>query len=500
MEGSHEGAGHVSSALHASLAAPLAAPRVGAHCAERTEHAAGEAPPPPLAIPLNQMVIEGYEGRVAAGSSRGASAALPQNQPPAATVPRAAATMTRAALPAARAEGEAQWLDGRAPHVIEDHVGRAPAAAERGGFDGSASCAGARRERVTLRQQALRWTLYDEAEWLSVGCGEERMEDASEDEDEALGGVPALELALRGVDLSFERLDDPRQGTSDGISEGASDGAASLQDGDWQFAVSIAQIEVLERLSTATSDGGGEWGTMLGADSAAQQPRLGSDCFEFAAKRVAGEHRIRLRLDPLRAVLSQEKMQFLERFVASLLVSSAPPAAPADVEPEAAAPLFFQLVDVRPIHIRIDYRPRRVVELRRSFGSAPQVVSLFAVRDVRFSLGRLRLSALASWEALVASLLAEWRPQILAQLHRYLMGVTPLRSLARIATHVTELMMAPLRPAPLRGIHHSGASLASSMLADARDLLSFSLELLEQVQEQLSTLSSPSSSALALSG
>ena len=53
---------------------------------------------------------------------------------------------------------------------------------------------------------------------------------------------------------------------------------------------------------------------------------------------------------------------------------------------------------------------------------SPLIPSL-ALRQVRITLGRLRLRGLTSWAALEAAVAEEWQPQLLAQLHRYVAGL-----------------------------------------------------------------------------
>jgi hypothetical protein len=85
--------------------------------------------------------------------------------------------------------------------------------------------------------------------------------------------------------------------------------------------------------------------------------------------------------------------------------------------------------------------------------------------------------------------LAEWQPQLLAQLHRYVAGVTPLRSMVNVASGLRELLLAPLRPSPLRGFRHGSGALATSLLEESLGLtarvLSFSQLMLEQLDAAL---------------
>ena len=86
-------------------------------------------------------------------------------------------------------------------------------------------------------------------------------------------------------------------------------------------------------------------------------------------------------------------------------------------------------------------------------------------------------------------MLSEWQPQLLAQLHRYVAGVTPLRSMVNVASGLRELLLAPLRPSPLRGIRYGSGALATSLLEESLGLtarvLSFTQLMLEQLDSAL---------------
>ena len=70
----------------------------------------------------------------------------------------------------------------------------------------------------------------------------------------------------------------------------------------------------------------------------------------------------------------------------------------------------------------------------------------------RSSLGRLRLGGQSSWGQLAQDALAEWLPQLVSQWHRFVTSLTPLASVVNITSAASQLLMAPIRHAPLRGL------------------------------------------------
>ena len=86
--------------------------------------------------------------------------------------------------------------------------------------------------------------------------------------------------------------------------------------------------------------------------------------------------------------------------------------------------------------------------------------------------------------------LAEWQPQLLAQLHRCLGGTAPLRPLVSIGSGVSELVLAPVQTyrnhgLVLRGLRHGSNIFARNVFVEGMSLAS---QLLLFSQAALETL------------
>ena len=57
----------------------------------------------------------------------------------------------------------------------------------------------------------------------------------------------------------------------------------------------------------------------------------------------------------------------------------------------------------------------------------------------------------------------EWHPQLMAQLPAALATLPAVRSIVHLKAGLESLLMAPLRPAPLRGLHLGGRQLARTV-------------------------------------
>ena len=313
------------------------------------------------------------------GSPHALRTATPRHPPP---VPRARACARWATaeeqLPSLMPEQRAAWLPGTIfPQLIEHHV----AAALGAGLVSAPGAAGAAQRRpppschrTVLSNLALSWLLRPGIDWPE---GERR---GTSGDAVASNASSGLELRVRGLDLQMDRyVPAPvgRGGSSyEGRAEGREEqGAAGLE---WRLALVVRELEVLDRLhgKREEGDGGGgggggaAWPPLLELDRESLLPRDSGAFVAWHMEAVAAEVRLRLRLQPLRLHVDQRSLDFLLHFV---LTALAPPAgvAASSTSPCAVGGAagggrggapgrpFFQMCDVRPLQLCIDYHPRR---------------------------------------------------------------------------------------------------------------------------------------------
>jgi len=274
---------------------------------------------------------------------------------------------------------------------------------------------------------------------------------------------------------------------------------------EWRLSVQLGALSLVDELARCEADSGqpgresGRAAPLLffAADDASLRPKEHPCLLVVSLSQCDGGIRLFLRLQPVRLRVSQLSLAFLLDFATTTTAAAAAAAATARGDAgrgvggggAGGVGVFVELCDVRPLYLRVDY----LVTLASfsslyAFGATPssrQLLHLIPVSDVRITLGRLRLRGLTSWAALEAAVAEEWQPQLLAQLHRYVAGVTPLRSMVNVARGLRELLLAPLRPSPIRGLRHGGDALARSLLEEGLGLTSRVLSFLQLLLEQL---------------
>ena len=416
-------------------------------------------------------------------------------------------------LPSLLPEQQAGWLPGRVPHLIEHHVSASLACAA--GFDslGAASSRAHRRpflaQRSIVSELCISWHIRPGYDWPPAHGRTER------DDVAQLG----LELRLRGLNLQAATAYVATTSTKVGA------GTAMLE---WRLSLVVREFELLDRLHGGSGD---EGELLLGADEQSCLPRDHDAFLASHLESVAGELRLRLQLQALRLRVDQRSLDFLHNFLQTAIsplesMAMSPAASPSsaaalaalasdalgsggDATGEAdrggntggnggggcsdgcsgssvagstasgaASGAFFQMCEVKPVHLCIDYLPRR--PSARDVCACPsphQLANLLPLREVRLSFGRLRLTGQPSWEALVLAAVAEWQPQLLAQLHRCISGTVPLRPLISIGSGVSELLTTPVQTyrnqgRVLRGLRHGSTSLTRSVLTESMLLVS----------------------------
>ncbi|GLE00894.1 hypothetical protein PINS_up009691 [Pythium insidiosum] len=189
------------------------------------------------------------------------------------------------------------------------------------------------------------------------------------------------------------------------------------------------------------------------------------------------EHRLKVKILPLRVNLDQEVVNFLRQFVPSdgspkhgfpsgadksfddnadltsglegteLSSMSAPSPTRVRETDVNLGGWFFQNIDVRPCKIKIDYRPNRVDYQALRAGDYLEVINLFALEGMELVLRRVKASGVDGWPALGEHVLMSWVNDISRhQIHKCVASVSmpPLRSFANIGSGAADLILLPL--------------------------------------------------------
>lgn len=101
----------------------------------------------------------------------------------------------------------------------------------------------------------------------------------------------------------------------------------------------------------------------------------------------------------------------------------------AGADGEKPSAIYFQQCELSAVRLRIDYVPTSCSYQLDPCNELPSqsIAAFVSLRDVPLAFTRLRLVGATSWERLLHSIAAEWRPQLYSQLHRCLPGIAPVR-------------------------------------------------------------------------
>ena len=133
---------------------------------------------------------------------------------------------------------------------------------------------------------------------------------------------------------------------------------------------------------------------------------------------------------------------------------------------------LVSLLDVGSLKLRIDVVPdasstydalRAATTAQATSESALSLARLVALSDVIFEFRRHRACNQPGWAKALEALAMEWHPQLVAQLPAALSTLPAVRSVVHLKAGLESLLMAPLRPAPLRGLQLGGKQLARTV-------------------------------------
>lgn len=173
--------------------------------------------------------------------------------------------------------------------------------------------------------------------------------------------------------------------------------------------------------------------------------------FKFDANSSATTSRlkeatIKVKISPLRLYVDQDAVDFLKGFFAfrkSPLQS--PPNPAADPNGAAREEMFFQRVEILPIRIKLDYKPKRVNYMALKEGKTIELMNFFHFEGSDMVLRHVTLTGV-SRASKIGELLQEiWTPDVKAnQLADVISGISPVRSVVNLGTGIADLVLLPI--------------------------------------------------------
>ena len=257
--------------------------------------------------------------------------------------------------------------------------------------------------------------------------------------------------------------------------------APSLSHPLFSLSVDLSSVEVLDCVATS------HFRKFLGPDprvlprSEQRSGRHGLVRLE-AKQFEADEWEVDVNVKPIRLNVDQDAAELLLAVLSRATQQLPSPPAPERVDEQAqSAAVRCALVRLfrvsYPVHVCVDYRPRRLSLSALGGGDYAQLVHLFPVEHLRLSLIPVTVRD-AAVEAAMSAVLNQWVDDLSHhQLHRYLSSIQPLRSLVNVGHGVVDCVVLPLeqlrnpRGRVVRGVRRGVGSLMRRVTVEGLNLL-----------------------------
>ncbi|KAG8891528.1 autophagy- protein 2, partial [Tulasnella sp. 417] len=155
------------------------------------------------------------------------------------------------------------------------------------------------------------------------------------------------------------------------------------------------------------------------------------------------EARLKMKFLPLRLRVDQDALDFLKAFGSfSATMSPSPPATP---PPPSKDEIFFQRVEVFPVALKLDYKPKRVDYKALREGRTIELMNFFHFDGAEMTLRHIELSGIQGWETVGNTLNDLWTPDVKAnQLVDVISGIAPIRSVVNVGSGLADLVLIPI--------------------------------------------------------
>ncbi|KAF5373651.1 hypothetical protein D9758_000606 [Tetrapyrgos nigripes] len=203
----------------------------------------------------------------------------------------------------------------------------------------------------------------------------------------------------------------------------------------------VKDMEILDHIKTST------WKmflTSLRSDSRGNVRETGSDMVKIELRTLcpddsSEEARLKAKILPLRLHVDQDALDFLKKFFSF----KDPQAAPSSSDPDDG--IYFQLAEIFPVDLKLDYKPRRVDYRALRDGRTIELMNFFHFDGAEMTLRHITLSGITGWPRLFDLLNDLWTPDVKAtQLVDVISGVAPIRSVVNVGSGIADLVLLPI--------------------------------------------------------
>ncbi|KAG9127181.1 autophagy- protein 2 [Ceratobasidium sp. 392] len=273
---------------------------------------------------------------------------------------------------------------------------------------------------------------------------------------------PRIEICLRGLTASVDQFQ-PTEPTA------------------MRVLATVRDLEILDHIKTST------WSSFLtgmAADSRGNVRETDSNmvraelCVVRPVQDLSVEEgRLKLKVLPIRLHVDQDALDFLKKFF--MFKDAEAEVKPADAKP--AEEMFLQHVEIFPIDLKLDYKPKRVDYRALREGRTIELMNFFHFEGAEMTLRHITLSGITGWARLGDTLNDLWTPDVKAtQLAEIVAGIAPFRSLVRVGAGVADLVLLPTstgwrrdrrREKGVRGAAAEAAALGARLATGAQVVL-----------------------------
>ncbi|ETN46786.1 uncharacterized protein HMPREF1541_00975 [Cyphellophora europaea CBS 101466] len=154
---------------------------------------------------------------------------------------------------------------------------------------------------------------------------------------------------------------------------------------------------------------------------------------------AASEIVMKVTVLPLRLHVDQDALDFMTRFFEFKDESDTAPSTP-------STPPFIQRVEVNPVKLQLDYKPKKVDYAGLRSGRTTEFMNFMILERTNIVLRRVILYGVSGFDRMGITLNNIWSPDVRRnQLPTVLAGLAPVRPLVDVASGVRELIAVPIR-------------------------------------------------------
>jgi len=159
---------------------------------------------------------------------------------------------------------------------------------------------------------------------------------------------------------------------------------------------------------------------------------------------------------PVRLNMDQDALEFFVNFFSptSILTptpSPTPTPTPTAPTPPPTAPtppqeeIIFHTCEVKSLHVKIDYKPKRIDYSNLRSGNTLELLNLFPLEGAIINLEHVKLNHVHGWKGVAEGLGRAWLPSMKwSQLAGVVSGVQPIKPLINVGSSVANLVLLPI--------------------------------------------------------